>query len=692
MPTKDSTPDLTTRPDDRKVTSIQAQRLAALSGVDAAQLKGTISQLSDKLKWKIDPSLFLFQKVCGKVVKKDPVTGVERPVPFATVYVEDTDCSLISYFPKGWPWGWHFPFNCHREIIATTKTDKCGNFCVWVPRFDIDWVLRWRKERICFPIIFNRPSIGDLIPKLPGQVVGPWPPIPQPDPGPLRTLATLQPSVIHAIAGQAAGKLADRVSKLQTVKTLGTSGIEDRNLHVRAFEGELPPPLPPEFGDALTGQNVVAQKGASPLDGVRTAIALKLGVNAKDIADFDPSRFVGPFFRCYDILLPEWQRILDVPDITFRVTQDVNGDGVEENIYSESYFDVRWDATNIPDVTLVANSIAKESTLCDAPVVPCGNVPALLFAGFMPLDLPAYYDATAGYTVRPNRPKNGVVRPAAQTPFCGNVQFYGCVDVKQAKFYRVLQSVDGGTTFSAITGVAWNNYRNTGGAPIVIHADASGWYPVNPVDGMGNTVNRTDLEFPNLLLDWPTPGLGKSILKLEIGNASKANIAYSNPVAVQTDNTAPAVIFTQLAWKFVGEPDSALRNLLGIPCPTIHRGATPKAIELVFEVSVTAHHLRDASIGTSGCGGGVFAPVADPLNNPSHWHTSVLDNSTLLHQRYQLDASALEGAYSFGCTANSRAMNPSGADGGNNVPPDWFYDPVYIHVDPSIGVAVVDVN
>jgi hypothetical protein len=683
-------------PDNQKITRTQAQRLSVLSGVDVSEIKGTIAQVAEKLKWKIDPELFFFRKVCGKVVKKNPVTGVEYPVPFATVHVEDTDCNLISYFPQGWQWGWHFPFNCRREVIATTKTDKCGNFCVWIPRFDIDWILKWRRQRICFPLIFRRPSIEDMIPRIPDLdiVDGPWPPLPWPDPGPLHRLERFDPSVIEAVAGPSAGNLALRVADLQSSKAFGAHNAmtEERLLQARAFDHEMPPPLPSEFHEALSGQNVVADKKASPLEGVKAAVAEKLGIAMKEFADFNPRRFIGPFFRCFDIVIPEWQRIQDVPDITFRVTQDVDGDGDEETIYSEGYFDVRWDSGSIPDVTLVASSIAKESSICDAPVVPCGNVPAILFAGFMPLTLPAYYDGTNGYAVRPNRPKNGILRPPAQTPFCRNVQFYGCVDIQKAQYYRVLRSVDNGATFSAITGLAWNNYKDTGGAPIVIHGDSSGWYPVHPVDGGGTTVNRSDLEFPNLLLDWPTPSLGKTILKLEIGNASKAHIAFSATVPVQTDNTVPQVTFTQLAWKFVGESDSALRNLLGIPCPTIHRHSVPQDIELVFQVSVSANHLRNAYIGTSGCGGGVFMPIADAANNPGHWHTNVLDNTEMLYQRYRLDATALEGAYTFSCRANSRAMNPSGADGGNNVPPDWFNDPVYIYRKPFIGVAVINVD
>lgn len=209
-------------------------------------------------------------------------------------------------------------------------------------------------------------------------------------------------------------------------------------------------------------------------------------------------------------------------------------------------------------------------------------------------------------------------------------------------------------------------------------------------------VARDDLEFPNLLLDWPTPSQHQVILKLEIGDEAKNNIAYSAEVAIQVDNTAPTVNVNQLAWKFVGEDDSALRNLFGIPCPKILRGTVPKDVELVFEVTVSAHHLRDASIYTHGCGSGDFVPKTDPidpLDKPSHWHENGLDNSVVLHQRYKLVAStSMEGSYWFYCHAHTRAMNPSGADGGNHWPtPDWNYDPdIYIWVQPWYAIAVIN--
>ncbi len=55
-------------------------------------------------------------------------------------------------------------------------------------------------------------------------------------------------------------------------------------------------------------------------------------------------RSFGPFKRCFDVFVPKWVPMLDVPDITFRVLQDTNGDGVEEQVYGEAFFQVRWDA------------------------------------------------------------------------------------------------------------------------------------------------------------------------------------------------------------------------------------------------------------------------------------------------------------------------------------------------------------
>jgi hypothetical protein len=680
-------------PDQVILNKIQQKRLAMLSGIDEKEISGrNIVQLTEELKWRIDPRIFRFKRICGRVVKKDPVTGIEYPVPFATVYVEDTDCNVITYHPPGHPWSWHFPYFCNREIIATTHTDACGNFCVWVPRFDIDWIRRWRRERICFPVIFKRPFIRDIISKFP------WPPVPNPpDPGPLDELNKLSASVLDSIGGNHAEVLKREISRIKNSSLGMINQNSDNILDKRLFDNEMPPPLSADFQQALSG-NMVASKGASAIEAIRSDIASKLGIDAgtKELEGFSHERFIGPFYRCIDIYVPVWQMVTDIPDITFRVTQDTNGDGVEETIYSEGHFDVRWDAGAISNVTLVASSIAKESRLCGVPLIPCGNAPDILFAGFMPLRNLSYFNDSTGYALRPNRPKpsglpGGVSSFPASTPFCGVLQLYGCADLQNAKYYRIQQSTDNGTSYSAITGLSWNNYLLS--LPIPITADSNGWYPVEPINPVTlNPVPRASLEFPNLLLDWPTPASEKSLLKIELGDNSKNHISESTAVAIVSDNTRPNISLTNLSWKYVGEPDASLRNLTG-DCPMIQRGAVPQDIEVVFEVFVSAQHLRDASLGTSGCGGGSFFGIADAANKPAHWHQTVLDNSETLHQRYRLNAASKPGCYSFECTANSRSMNPSGADGGNLLPtPDWFYDPVYLYSLLVKSVAVVNEN
>lgn len=681
-------------PDQQVLNKVQQKRLATLVGIEPKELaEKTVAQLKDHLQWRVDPQLFLFRRICGKVVKKDPITGVEYPVPFATVYVEDTDCSFITYSPPNYNWCWHFPIFCHREILATVTTDACGNFCAWIPNFDIDVIVTWLHERFCYPIIFRRPTLGDLIPYFPDPKPIRWPHGPGPDPGPLDILTTLPSSTIQALAGTEAGRIATDAARVQNSKALTTTYSSDA-LNKRVFGNEMPPPLPTEFHKLLAGQGVVASEHASALEAVRSHVAGKVGLQAdtREVLNFHPLQCIGPFYRCIDVEIPIWQIIRDIPDITFRVTQDINGDGVEETIYSESFFDVRWDSGPIPDITLVASSDAKESRACHIPSVPCGDVPAIKFAGLMELASP-YFDPASGYALETNRPKPlGLPRGNAQTPFYGYVQLYGCVAIGNAQYYRILQSIDNGVTFSPVPLLHWNNYVAMSGVAIPIVPDAAGWYAVNPINPFTLTaVPRNTLEFPNWILDWPTQN-GKTIFKIELGDAGKNHISYSADVAIVGDNTAPNPLFTQLAWKFVGEPESALRNLLGIPCPLIQRGTIPRDIEVVFEVQVSAIHLRDTSLATSGCGGGSFSEVTtDPLNNNSHWYTVATDNTVLLHQRYTLDHGARPGCYSFSCFAASRAMNPSGADGGNIL--GWDYDtnpPNLIYVDPSISVAVVN--
>lgn len=88
----------TQAPDRQPLASSQAARLASLTGLKATELKGlSTAEVNDKFRWKIDPELFLFRRICGKIVKTDPATGVSLPVPFATVNIFLEESSTVYF-------------------------------------------------------------------------------------------------------------------------------------------------------------------------------------------------------------------------------------------------------------------------------------------------------------------------------------------------------------------------------------------------------------------------------------------------------------------------------------------------------------------------------------------------------------------------------------------------------------------
>ncbi len=670
-------------PDRRPITKIQAQRLSALTDVSVEKLRGlNVAEISEKYKFRIDPELLCFRRICGQVVKTDPGTGEQYPVPFATVHVEDTDCGLLGFFPPDWPWGWFFPLFCTREEIATVVTDACGRFCVYVPCWEVDWILRWRLERVCFPDIFIKPTIRDILEELlPEPPVIRWP-RPLPDPPPfLFEQAGMALRRAEELVGR---ELAEELAVLESVAALGeTATLRREALSKPAFSQPLPPPLPPKV------QQMCEERDTKGL-------AAHFSLETKFLDQFDPQRFIGPFRRCFHIFVPEWMPIFDVPDITFRVTQDVDADGDEETIYSESFFDVRWDAGPIPDVTLEASPIAVAGVICDTPEVPCEDTPAILFAGLMPLVNPPgpadpYHDAAAGYARRPNRPHpSGSIAPQAsdfplplaQAPFTRVLQLYGCNEVDGAVFYRLRYQFNGGPPAS-FTGLTWPLHRVVGGN-LQTHwptSDANGWYPVIPA---------ADGWFPQyLLLNWPTGGFANGLytLVLELGNAAKAVIDSSVPVGLRIDNTRPTAQFTELRWRPAG---GAWSPPLSLVCPVISRptvAGNPVDIEFMVSYQVSAAHLRSVALSGGGCGGG--APtLSSALSTAQHWHTNPGDNNVTNTATFSLPGLSPQGAYSFHLFAASRAFNPSGGDGGFGA--DWNYNPVYKWVRPFLPVAVVN--
>lgn len=472
-------------------------------------------------------------------------------------------------------------------------------------------------------------------------------------------------------------------------------------LDTRAFTDNLPPPTPPDLKE-LRSLNLSGKLQA------RMAEAAGRFTMDKAFAErLDLQQFIGPFRRCFDVLVPEWLPLFDVPDITFRVTQDVDGDGDEETIYSEGLFDVRWDAGPIPDVKLYASQIAVAGLSCDNPNVPCEDVPAITFAGLMPVINPPapadpYHDAgpgeaanvAPGYGRRVNRPHpNGLLsdplpNPRAKAPYTGTLLLYGCNHAPGAQFYRLRYSFNGGATVPFV-GLTWPLYRLVSGVLQTTWptSDADGWYPILP--------DSDNWSPEHLLLAWPTSQNGLYTVELQLGNAAKTVINTSASVRFRVDNSAPVAQFTSLAWRVVGGAWTPLELI----CPVVVRPTAfgnPVDIEFRVGYQVTANHLRSLQLSGGGCGGGAPGELASPnwshpagaINPYQHYSTDPdLDNSEAHVAVFSLAGAALQGAYSFSLYASSRAFNPSSPDG---FIADWNYDSAPNYVVPSLPIAVVN--
>lgn len=681
--------------DTRPITKMQAERLAKVADLKVDEIADlSVADLSKRFRWLDE--FFRYRRVCGRVVRRDPATGALQGVPYATVHVEDTDCSVISYVPGGWNWIWYFPFRCRREEIATVTTDACGRFCVYIPRWEIDWILRWRMERKC-PDIFLKPSIRDILEGL-KPVPDPWPPVrpdwppeikvpprPGPDPGPI----LLEGGPALRRAEELVGRTVAR--RLASSELDVDAGDPKRRLEILEsprFAQSLMPPLPPEFEEH---------------DKARELIARKLELEPGDLKEIDFLRPIGPFWPCRDVFFPEWSPIIDIPDVTFRVTQDVDGDGTEETIYSEGFFDVRWDATTIPDVTLEASAIAIASVACGTPGVPCVDVAAINRVGLMPLEttpppaLPAlpYHDRVTGYAKRPNRPHpSGLqvepgTRDPANTPFLDTLQLYGCNHQGNAAFYRLRFALDSAPPVP-FTGLSWPVYRFAGGfQTMIVSPDANGWYPVlNDADGW---------EPDHLLLNWPSGQAGLYMIDMQLGDASKNVIDTTAPaIGIRVDNSSP---FAQLAVSY-RRAGVANWTPLGSLCPVVER-PTGSALEFQVQATVSAPHLRSIQLTGGGCGAQVpimttpIPPLWEAVPGGSgavglrHFYTGPTDTGVSLTTEFSLVAAAPQGAYSFGLVAYSRAFNPAGGDAGFGA--DWNYDPAVRYSPPSFTFAIVNV-
>ena len=681
-------------PEDWRITRREAVHLEETAGIDAEELVGeTAAGVQDRLELRVDWESLFFRRVCGRVVRPDPETGDLQPVPNATVHVEDTDCSFLGYFPEPWPWGWFFPLRCRREEIATVRTDECGRFCVLVPRWEIDRILRFRRERICLPEIV-KPDIRDVLDDL--EVLPepfPRPPGPRPDPVPYDTgeadvtpipipgprasgsgsdLAALdldEPGAVERVGEVLGTDLAERLQAATVRPNFGESTAPAGELLDRpAFPRSMEPPLPDDV------------RALPEMESIGETLE-RLPVEERHLQRLDPDRFVGPFRRCRDVYVPEWVTVLDVPDITFRVTQDVDDDGDEETIYDEGYFDVRWNASPIPDVTLEADGSALSVPTCDGPDVDdeaCEG-PELLTVGLMPLSS-SYHDASTGYALRPNRPRPGGFSdsPRASTgeaPYTGTLQLHGCARFEDAEYYRLLYAYEGADPVP-FTGLTWNAPR-IGSPPLHVSPDPQGWYRIR---------DPSDLVFPYWLLNWNTRRYpdGRYDVRLQLGDGSKNVVDESGDVAFVVDNSRPTATFTRLRWRKASE--SSWTELSSV-CPVVRR-PPGEPIEIEVSYTVSARHFRDVRADMIGCGGG--NPVrATPVDRADyeHWHTGPSDNSYAATEVFELPASLPEGSYSARLFANGRAFNPAGYDAGPGS--DWHYDHVYSRSHPRRDISVV---
>jgi len=513
-----------------------------------------------------------------------------------------------------------------------------------------------------------------------------------------------------AVLEQAVGSAAAHRIQADLRQGIGSVSTIDSLLDRRAFTSPVPPPSFDHLSEQIKShlpidsatKTATSAKQSPVLDGIERA--------------FTPSSWVGPFLRCFDVFVPEFVPVFDIPDVTFGVTQDVDGDGVEETIYGEGLFDVRWDSGPIPPVTLVADPMAFATPTCgDQPPLGSCAKPQLVVVGHMPLLNPTgvgtfpIIDTATGYAVRPNRPhttgQTAQVPSAtlmATSPAAGLLEFWGCAhhlaDGTPADHYRINArvSTDGGATFGPSAPIidTWNNWRTVGNPPILEQHPMSqlpgGWWEVlNPADNW--------IPGHQYLLQWHGAPNGLIELVLELGTLSGGTvtaIGSAAPVRLRVDNSIPHPEIVSMGWRAPG----GVLHPLPLNCPTIARNH--QDIEVVLNVQVTAGHLRSVELFGTGCGGGASS---DPtlltgfetleglaVATGDYWHKNSADNALSRQVVWSVPAALSPGAYEFGLRAYSRAFQPGDGHVYNTTNPDITYEPAPIWTYAKTAIAIVD--
>ena len=152
------------------------------------------------------------------------------------------------------------------------------------------------------------------------------------------------------------------------------------------------------------------------------------------------------------------------------------------------------------------------------------------------------------------------------------------------------------------------------------------------------------------------------------------------------------VPFKQIKWRVAEanlDVDDPSWQTLSLACPVVRRPADTD-IEFCVTWQVSAPHLRQGWLSTSGCGS-PFA-VLQRLTAEStveHWQSGQFDNGVQRTAIFLLKYNAAnQGAYNFYINGYSRTIDP-GHDTGFVA--DWQYDHViYGGTLDRIQVAVVD--
>ena len=463
-------------------------------------------------------------------------------------------------------WWWFWPIHCHREEIATTRTDQCGSFCVWIPRWDIDRILRFR-QRICFPEIV-RPTLRDILDEI--RILVSEPPFPDPPNPPDPPPFVVPHRGVLAQVGERLGRPGRSTGSAQFAerRSFGQqTGEMTALLDEPAFLDTFPPPL-----------TDVELKQLETLD-LKERLSERFDKAKLELAELSPIKAIGPFLRCRDVYVAEWEYFFDVPDITFRVTQDVDGDGDEELIYSEGFFDVRWNAGPIPNVTLQASPIARSVAVLRRPGHPVRQ---------QARDRDRRPDA-AGRVAPQQRDRARDARepPASRRPVLGRTGLAparrrtparcSCtvVTTSPVRSTTACSTRHGATRGPVPRRSSWYPPKLTG-PPWWYHAapDGQGWYEVLP---------EAELVFPHWLLSWPTTNFpnGQYDVRLELADASKIPLAAPSDVQRpgplhDRQHRQPLAGFTQIRWRVAGAPSYLPENTYTWPFVCIvDRAAQP---------------------------------------------------------------------------------------------------------------------